>query len=201
MAVERECRCPWPNSGNPLLSKVCACGARNGGSNPGLEARVTALEDVTTQQAADISTLSSMVTDQSAQITDLSGQVSTLTGEVSNLTGQVSALSGQVSTLSGEVTTLTGQVDTLSSEVTTLSSEVTTLSGDLTSLTDRVAALEAQPAPVQQEAIYVWDGSSYNVPDTPIDGVIVRHFYGPNPYDGDPWPGVLDVYEQAETVA
>lgn len=89
----------------------------------------------------------------------------------------------------------------LEQRVTDLETTTATQAGQITDLETRVSALEAQPAPVQQEAIYVWDGTSYNVPATPPEGVILRSFYGPNPYTGGPWTGVLDAYTFAETVA
>lgn len=110
-------------------------------------------------------------------------------------------LEQRVTDLETTTATQAGQIAAAQSDIATLTATQDTQAGQITDLETRVAALEAQPAPVQQEAIYVWDGTSYNVPATPPEGVILRSFYGPNPYTGDPWTGVLDAYTFAETVA
>lgn len=44
----------------------------------------------------------------------------------------------------------------------------------------------------------VWDGTAYPTQAaTAPEGVVVRHFYGPVPYEGATWPGVLDTYDYA----
>lgn len=49
-------------------------------------------------------------------------------------------------------------------------------------------------AETNQVFAVVDSGTGYDVPAEPPAGVTVRHFYGPDPFTGDPWPGVLDVY-------
>jgi hypothetical protein len=45
----------------------------------------------------------------------------------------------------------------------------------------------------------VWDGTDYPAQPTEApSGVVVRRFYGPVPYEGATWPGVLDTYEYAD---
>lgn len=167
----------WP-TGSPLLVQVkyyidSKLAGGGGGGNPELEQRVTDLETTTATQAGQIAAAQS-------DIATLETTTATQAGEIAALQQQNTDQAGQISQAQADIATQAGQI---------------------TDLETRVAALEAQPAPVQQEAIYVWDGTSYNVPATPVDGVILRSFYGPNPYTGDPWTGVLDAYTVAETVA
>lgn len=79
----------------------------------------------------------------------------------------------------------------------------------LEALTARVTALEEENAAQQQQIdalegrssqlfIARWNGTGYDVPAEPPVGVIVRQFYGPQPYQGEPWPNVLDVYTVTE---
>lgn len=120
---------------------------------------------------------------------------------VTDLEATTATQAGQIAAAQSDIATLETTTATQAGEIAALQQENTDQAGQITDLETRVATLEAQPAPVQQEAIYVWDGTSYNVPATPPEGVILRSFYGPNPYTGGPWPGVLDAYTVAETVA
>lgn len=187
----------WP-TGSPLLVQVkYYIDSRlngGGGGDPGLAQRVAALEALTSTQATQIDTLTQQNSDQAGQISSAQADISALESTTASQAGQIAALEQQNSDQAG-------QISQAQQDITDLTTTQNTHTGQIQDLDDRVTALEDAPAAVQEEAIYVWDGGSYNVPDDPIDGVIVRHFYGPNPYPGDPWPGVLDVYEFAETVA
>lgn len=173
----------WP-TGSPLLVQVKyyidSKLAGGGGGNPELEQRVTDLEATTATQAGEIAAAQSDITALEATTTTQASQIDALQQENTDQAGQISQAQADIATLTATQDDQAGQISDLET---------------------RVAALEAQPAPVQQEAIYVWDGTSYNVPATPPEGVILRSFYGPNPYTSDPWPGVLDAYTFAETVA
>lgn len=173
----------WP-TGSPLLVQVKyyidSKLAGGGGGNPELEQRVTDLEATTATQAGEIAAAQSDITALEATTTTQASQIDALQQENTDQAGQISQAQADIATLTATQDDQAGQISDLET---------------------RVAALEAQPAPVQQEAIYVWDGTSYNVPATPPEGVILRSLYGPNPYTGDPWPGVLDAYTFAETVA
>lgn len=167
----------WP-TGSPLLVQVkyyidSKLAGGGGGGNPELEQRVTDLETTTATQA---------------------GQIAAAQSDIATLETTTATQAGEIAALQQENTDQAGQISQAQADIATQA-------GQITDLETRVSALEAQPAPVQQEAIYVWDGTSYNVPATPVDGVILRSFYGPNPYTGGPWPGVLDAYTVAETVA
>lgn len=120
---------------------------------------------------------------------------------VTDLEATTATQAGEIAAAQSDITALEATTTTQASQIDALQQENTDQAGQISDLETRVAALEAQPAPVQQEAIYVWDGTSYNVPATPPEGVILRSLYGPTPYTGDPWPGVLDAYTFAETVA
>lgn len=174
----------WP-TGSPLLVQVkyyidSKLAGGGGGGNPELEQRVTDLETTTATQAGQIAAAQS-------DITDLETTTATQAGEIAALQQQNTDQAGQISQAQADIAALTTTQDAQAVQITDLET--------------RVAALEAQDPAVPLEAIYVWDGGSYNVPDTQPEGIILRSFYGPDPYQGDPWPGVLDAYTFAETVA
>lgn len=114
---------------------------------------------------------------------------------------RLAALESATSEQSTQIAQLTQESADQAALISELQQENVTQAGQISDLDTRVAVLEAQQPAAQQQAIYIWDGTSYNVPAEPVDDVILRSFYGPNPYDGEAWPGVLDEYTTSEAVA